>query len=321
MATPQPVLIPTAPHQYHLEFVLRGDASTGDVTALVAQLWDPAFTGEQNAAEGAGVQSAGGAVSIVVGFGPDVWNALAPETTPAHFGPALSVSTREGAVAVPATQRDVWVWLCAASYSTVLSSAVKVTRMFDSVATLAHEQHCFVLQDSRTWEGFIDGTENPGPFQAPEAAFVADGQKGAGGTTVLIQRWVNAPEKAFEALSIEEQEAVFGRTKRDSVELVELPVTSHVARTVLEVDGEELHIVRRNAPFGSVTERGYIFVGIAADQSRVTRMLDRMFGVDGGEDSQVDALTQYTSAVSSSSYFVPSFDALLAAGIAPSDPG
>ena len=108
-------------------------------------------------------------------------------------------------VVVPATQRDVWVWLCAASYSTVLTSAVKVTRMFDSVATLAHEQHCFVLQDSRTWEGFIDGTENPGPFQAPEAAFVADGQKGAGGTTALIQCWVNAPEKAFEALSTEEQ--------------------------------------------------------------------------------------------------------------------
>jgi hypothetical protein len=50
-------------------------------------------------------------------------------------------------------------------------------------------------------------------------------------------------------------------------------------------------------------------------------MLERMYGVDAapGEPAVADALTAYVHPVSSSSYFVPSMDALERAGMGPSE--
>ena len=82
---------------------------------------------------------------------------------------------------------------------------------------------------------------------------------------------------------------------------------SHVSRTVIEENGEELHIFRRNTPFGTATEHGTMFIGFSHDQCRLARMLARMAGA---EDGIRDALTRYTTAVSGSYYFVPSVESL-----------
>jgi porphyrinogen peroxidase len=316
----QGVLSPTGLHQYHLEFTRRPGTRPADLPGRLAGVWSPQVTGRMNAGEGPGVEPAGGLTGVVVGFSPALWDALAPGQAPAGLRPAYDIPAADGR-GVVATQRDLWVWLNGSHYGTVLSAALRVVDLLADVADLAAEQACFLHQDSRTWEGFIDGTENPGVFQAPLAVFVPNGQPGAGGSTAIVQRWVNDRTAEFEALQTAQQELVFGRTKRDSVELDPLPATSHVARTTLEVDGVELAIFRRNIPFGTVTERGYIFVGFAADQTRVTRMLERMFGADtpAGHGAVIDVLTAYTRPLSSSSYFVPSLDALASIGAAPSD--
>ena len=82
---------------------------------------------------------------------------------------------------------------------------------------------------------------------------------------------------------------------------------SHVSRTVIEEHGEELHIFRRNTPFGTATEHGTMFIGFSRDQHRLARMLARMAGA---EDGIRDALTLYTVAVSGAYYFVPSVESL-----------
>jgi putative iron-dependent peroxidase len=137
---------------------------------------------------------------------------------------------------------------------------------------------------------------------------IPDGAPGAGGSVVLVQKWIHDPA-VFEALPVEEQEKVIGRTKQTSIELAEevRGAASHVSRTVIEENGVEQHIFRRNTPFGTATEHGTMFIGFSSDQLRLARMLTRMAGA---EDGIRDALTRYTTAVSGAYYFVPSVEAL-----------
>ena len=86
-----------------------------------------------------------------------------------------------------------------------------------------------------------------------------------------------------------------------------MPADSHVSRTVLEVDGEEQPIFRRNTAFGTVTEHGTAFVGFSHDQWRLAEMLRRMAGVGDGIRC---ALTRYTRPVTGAYYVCPSVEAL-----------
>lgn len=96
-----------------------------------------------------------------------------------------------------------------------------------------------------------------------------------------------------------------GRTKPDSIELTNKPADSHVARTDQDEFG---NIFRRNMPWGDVSEHGTVFVGLSAEQQRLSRMLESMAGLVNGTR---DALTRYTEPLTGSYYFVPSVESLL----------
>ena len=96
-----------------------------------------------------------------------------------------------------------------------------------------------------------------------------------------------------------------GRTKDDSTELDPRPEDSHVARTDQDDFG---HVFRRNMPYGTVHEHGTMFVGFAASQEPLQRMLESMAGIGGPRD----ALTRYTTPLTGAYYFVPSVDAIRA---------
>jgi putative iron-dependent peroxidase len=108
---------------------------------------------------------------------------------------------------------------------------------------------------------------------------------------------------AWESLGTARQEQAMGRTKDDSIELEDRPEDSHVARTDQEEFGD---VFRRNMPYGTVTDHGTMFVGFAATQAPLARMLDSMAGIGGPRD----ALTRYTTPLSGAYYFVPSVEAL-----------
>lgn len=131
-----------------------------------------------------------------------------------------------------------------------------------------------------------------------------DGSPGASGTILLLQKWAHeAP--AWEALAVDEQERVIGRTKGDSVELEDKPATSHVARTDQDSFGD---IFRRSMPYGTVTDHGTMFVGFASERRPLQAMLESMAGLATGER---DAITDYTRAITGAFYFVPSVESLL----------
>jgi putative iron-dependent peroxidase len=204
---------------------------------------------------------------------------------------------------MPGTQHDALVWLSGSAYDVVFDMARSVMRDLAAQASLGDETSSWSYRHDRDLTGFIDGSENPTLLDAPTAALLPQGVPGAAGTVLLLQKWKHKVAE-WEALPIDQQERIMGRTKLDSIELENKPSDSHVARTDQDKFG---NIFRRNMPYGSVDSHGTMFVGFSAEQKRLSRMLDSMAGIITGAR---DALTRFTQPLSGSDYFVPSVESL-----------
>lgn len=294
MAIPQPGIFAQGTRSHHhLELDIHPASSTDAVLGALRALREPP-------------EILGGA-NTVIGFGADLAQRLLGAEAPAQLAPFRTIEGLDQTRA-PATQHDLWIWVHGSGPDVVLDAARAAAAAFAPVADLAAEQPCFVYRDSRDMTGFVDGTANPGPDEAPEVALVANGEVGAGGAFVLAQRWVH-DLASFTKLTVDEQERVFGRTKPDSIELgpERMPSDAHVPRMEVEVDGEELEIFRRSVAFGDVGTQGLFFLAFSADPARFDVMLSRMFGE---ADGIRDRLTDFTRPTSGAYYFAPSLDAL-----------
>jgi len=280
---------------YFLEFDLRRDAGLPQATDALRRLRQPAV-------------SAGG-INLVIAFGADLWRLIALDHAPATLKPFSPVVGGAGRTA-PATQHDIWLWINGSTPDVVFEHARAAAKTLENSAVLAAEQPCFVHRDSRDLTGFIDGTANPQLLDAPLVALVPHGEPGEDGSHVIAMRWVHDLD-AFEALPVEEQQKVFGRTKQDSVELDEIvkPPNAHIARVEIhDPTGKELPIYRRSVPYGTVREHGLYFVAFSADVRRYDVMLSRMFGT--ADDGLHDSLTDFSRPVSGAYYFAPALTLL-----------
>jgi putative iron-dependent peroxidase len=291
--TPQPGIfaLGTAAQSY-LEFDLASGADPVALVHALANFDEPAAT-------------LGGA-NVVIGIRPSLWAAAAPADA---FGVRdfLAPVVGPDGFTMPATQHDAWVWVSGPTQDLVFDVAMSALNDVASVAHPVTEVNGWPYRRLRDLTGFIDGTENPPLVDAPGVVAVPDGEPGAGCSVVLVQQWTH--DTAWLALETRAQELVIGRTKTDSIELdeTEMPPDSHVARNVIEENGVELEIFRRNTPYGGVTDHGTMFVGFCARQRVLHLMLERMAGVGDGVR---DALTRYTTPLTGAYYVVPSVDAL-----------
>ncbi len=278
------------------EFTLRDGADATALVRAVADLRSPRTTV--------------GGVNLVVGFRPELWRRAAPDGAPAGVHGFDEPLRGAGGYTMPATQADLWVWYAAAAYDIVFDLGKAAVEALAPLAVLAREATGWSYKHTRDLTGFEDGTENPTLYDAPEVVLIADGAPGAGGSVLLFQQWRHLV-KDWTALSEARQEQVIGRTKADSIEFADdaMPPDSHVARTKVHADGDELPIFRRNVPYGTVSDHGTLFIGFSADQQRMQRMLEQMAGSDGGPR---DALTRFTTPLTGAYYFVPSVQALRA---------
>jgi porphyrinogen peroxidase len=274
----------TASHAY-LEFDASAAHSGHALVVAISALREPRTTM--------------GGVNLVTGFRPELWREVAPDDAPPEIeGFNEDLIGIDGFV-MPATQHDAVLWLSGSAYDVVFDIARQAIGELGGLASLGDETSSWPYRHDRDLTGFIDGTENPSLIDAPEFALIPDGGAGAGGTILLLQKWVHdAP--AWEALPVAEQERVMGRAKLDSVELENKASDSHVASTDQDRFGK---IFRRNMPFGTVTNHGTVFVGFSAEQRRLSEMLESMAGLAGGAR---DALTRYTRPTTGAYYFVPS---------------
>ncbi len=299
MTTPQPGIFALGTrHQHHLELDLRPGADLTDLRAALARIREP--------------KVAGGAANLVLAFGPDLWARLAGPDGPEV--PSLVPLEGPAGDRVPVTQHDLYAWVHGSGADDIIDTAMAVVAALAPVAEVVTDRRSFVYRDSRDMTGFVDGTANPSPTEAPGVACIPDGEPGAGGAHVLLQLWAHDLDR-FGALEVDEQERVFGRTKADSTALPRdvRPADAHI--TVAEIHdeaGEELPIYRRSTPVATAQEQGLCFLAFSPDQERFTRMLTRMVGLG---DSPRDRLLDFTEARASAAYFAPSLDDLVALGV------
>jgi putative iron-dependent peroxidase len=244
-----------------------------------------------------------GGVNFVIGFRPELWREIVPEDAPPGVeGFNKEIQGTEGFV-MPATQHDALVLLSGSSYDVLFDMASSVVHDLAGQASLVEETSSWPYRHDRDLTGFIDGSENPTLLDAPIAALLPEGVPGAAGSILLLQKWKHKTTE-WEAVPVDQQELIIGRTKPASIELENKPADSHVARTDQDMFG---NIFRRNMPYGSVDDHGTMFVGYSADQTRLSRMLESMAGLVNGTR---DALTRYTVPLTGSYYFVPSVESL-----------
>jgi putative iron-dependent peroxidase len=290
MSTPQGGIfaLGTASHT-HLEFDASDPVSGRDLVGAICAMREPRTTM--------------GGVNLVAGFRPELWRAVAPDDSPIDVEGFNDEMVGVDGYTMPATQHDALLWLAGSAYDVVFDAARGAIAQLLGLASVAEETSSWPYQHDRDLTGFIDGTENPTLVDAPEFTLIGDGEPGAAGTILLLQKWSH-DVAAWESLSIAQQEEVIGRTKSDSVELEDKLPSSHVAATDQDRFG---HIFRRNMPYGTVSEHGTMFVGFSAEQGRLSAMLESM---SGRADGVRDALTRYTRALTGAYYFVPSTESV-----------
>ena len=197
------------------------------------------------------------------------------------------------------------MWVCQYKARIALTGHMKVAR----------ETPTFIYGASLDMTGFIDGTGNPqGEAAERSAAVVPDGQPGAGGSFINAQRWVH-DLVAWNQMSIEEQEKVFGRTKAESNRLDKQEDYSHLSHVELrdgatadESKPKRNELVRRSTPYafhdGTV---GLYFMAFCKDQAPLRERLRSMYAVDGGVR---DRLVDFSNPASGSFYFAPAVEVL-----------
>jgi porphyrinogen peroxidase len=272
-----------------LEFDLLEGKTQGELVEAVKGFSEPRTTG--------------GGVNLVVGFRPELWRKFAPDDISAEIVGFNQDIVGLNGYTMPATQHDLVLWFTSSAYDYIFDFTHDAVRQLAGVARISDETASWPYHGKHDLTGFIDGTENPKLTEAPDVVVIPDGKSGAGGSILLLQKWPHEAAK-WEALPVEKQEMIIGRTKADSTELDPKPADAHAAKTDQDVFGK---ILRRNMPYGKYTNHGTMFVGFSAEQTRLSKMLDSMAGLIGG---QRDALTFYTKPVTGAYYFVPAIESL-----------
>ncbi len=267
----------------------------GDVAALVRSV---------------GKRVPGGDLSCVCGFSSNAWDTLFGAPRPAGLHP-FRVFGSGDRVAV-STPGDLQLHIRAEQMDLCFELATQLVGRLGDAVKVVDEVHGFRYFDQRAMIGFVDGTENPEGEEIVDFTIIgSEDAEFAGGSYVLVQKYLH-DMTGWNALTVEQQERIIGRTKLSDIELEEgvKPSWSHSALTTLEEDGKEIKILRDNMPFGrpGMGEFGTYFIGYARSPAPIEQMLENMFV--GKPPGNYDKLLDYSRAVTGSLFFVPSAEML-----------
>jgi putative iron-dependent peroxidase len=314
---PQAVIAPLTGAAIFLVVVLTpGEDSAAAVRTLCADL--------SALVRAVGFRDLDGHLSCVTGFGAAAWDRIARGRKPAGLHPFREI--KAGPRHAVATAGDVLFHIRATRMDLCFELASQIMSRLGHMVTVVSEVHGFRYFDDRDLIGFVDGTENPTGAAAARAALIGDEDSPfAGGSYVIVQEYLH-DVAAWNALPVEEQEKIIGRTKLSDIELSDdvKPSYAHNALNVITgPDGEEVQIVRDNMPYGSVGDGRYgtYFIGYARSPATIEQMLVNMFV--GSPEGNYDRLLDFSTAVTGNLFFVPAVPLLenLGAGAAPGEAG
>lgn len=302
---PQSVSTPVTRSAFFIVATLNEDAASR--AAVRAWCADVA-----NLVRAVGKRVPSGNLSCVVGFSSDAWDRLFGDPRPAELHPFREFGSGER-VAL-ATPGDLLLHIRADQTDLCFELATQLMSRLEGAVTTVDEVHGFRNFDMRAMIGFVDGTENPSGNEAVHFTVIGPDEDPdfAGGSYVLVQKYLH-DMKGWNALTVEAQERVIGRTKLQDIELDESvkPSCSHSSLTTLEdADGNEIKILRDNMPFGrpGSGEFGTYFIGYARSPAPIEQMLRNMFV--GRPPGNYDRLLDFSRAVTGNLFFVPSADML-----------
>ena len=300
---PQPVLSPLTAAAVFLVLTIEegGEDAVrdllGDVTALQRSV---------------GFRTPGGELQVVAAIGSDAWDRLFAGSRPAGLHPFRELAGPRHTA--PATPGDLLFHIRANRMDLCFEYTTQVMARLAGAVKVVDEEHGFRYFDERDLIGFVDGTESPSGSLAVKSGIVspADEPDFAGGSYVIIQKYLH-DLPAWNAISVEEQERVIGRSKLDDIEMPDdvKPVNSHVAlNTVTGPDGEEIKIIRANMPFGHASrgEFGTYYIAYAATSDIIELMLVNMF--IGRPPGNTDRILDFSTAVTGSLFFAPAAEFL-----------
>jgi porphyrinogen peroxidase len=267
-----------------------------------------------------GFRDLGGQLSCIVGIGRGAWDRLGRATRPKQLHPFVEVpGAHRTAVSTPG---DLLFHIRADRVDMCFELERLILGKLGANVTVEDEVSGFRYFDARDLLGFVDGTENPTGATLEHDILIGDeDDEFAGGSYVVVQKYLH-DVVAWEKLSVAEQERIIGRTKLDNVELDaseldaneldanDVQLSHKDINTIVDTAGVEHDILRDNMPFGrpGASEFGTYFIGYAADLGTIEKMLQRMFvGVPPGK---YDRILDFSTAVTGSTYFVPSNDLL-----------
>ena len=174
-----------------------------------------------------------GQLSCVVGIGSDAWDRIVapapPGSRPQGLHPFRSIESA-GRVA-PSTPGDLLFHIRATRFDLCFELAATILRRLGPHVASADEVHGFRYFEARDLLGFVDGTENPTGDAMAEAALIGEEDPDyTGGSYVIVQKYLHDLD-AWNALSVEEQERVIGRTKLEDIEFDDdvKPANAHIA--------------------------------------------------------------------------------------------
>jgi porphyrinogen peroxidase len=265
-----------------------------------------------------GFRNPEGGLTCVAGVGSAAWDRLFSGPRPAELHPFAEIAGgKHRAVATPG---DLLFHIRAVQMDLCFELAGQIMNRLRGKVTVVDEIHGFKYFDERDLLGFVDGTENPSGQTAFDAVTIGAADADfAGGSYVIVQKYLHDLD-AWNALPVEAQERVVGRTKLANIELPDdvKPSNSHVALNVIhDTDGSELKILRDNMPFGHVGdgEFGTFYIAYASTPTITERMLTNMF--IGNPPGNYDRILDFSTAVTGTLFFVPTQDFLDALPDAP----
>ncbi|GAA0382510.1 Dyp-type peroxidase [Microbispora corallina] len=252
-----------------------------------------------------------GRLSCVAGIGSAAWYRLFAGPRPAELHEFRELrGPVHHAVSTPG---DLLFHIRATRLDLCFELASQIMDRLRGAVVVRDEVQGFVYFDMRDLLGFVDGTENPVGPVADEAVLIGgEDPEFAGGSYVIVQKYLHDLQ-AWNALTVEEQEKVIGRTKLSDIELDDdvKPADSHVAlTTITDPDGTERRILRDNMPFGNVGrgEFGTYFIGYARTPQVTETMLENMFL--GDPPGTTDRILDFSTPVTGTLFFVPTVDFL-----------